>query len=607
MFKKILIWFFSILLLLIALVGSFVAHEWHGKPLLINNFFNRFALKMVLDSPETLTSLHFLESIGINGHNAELDDASPQSTEEMFEFLASEMSVLKSYDDNSLSEDELMSKRVAMYLLEFAQEAEPFKYHNYPVNQLFGVQNGFPTFMESQHQINDVEEAEFYVARLENLPRKFSQVLEGLKLRTDNNIVPPKFVISRVIDEMSKFSSTKVEENILYSSFEKKLNELEQLAPLDKQKLLKKAKTAINKSVYPAYVELTNYFDGLGDKATDDDGFWKLPDGDKAYRVALKFFTTTDYTPDYIHNVGLNEVERIQAEILAILASEGLDTTQGFEKSIALMSSQDRFYYPDTDEGREQILTDYQKIIDEIDAEMSRAFRIKAKAGVEVKRIPEFKEKTSPGAYYNGPAVDGSRPGIFYANLYDIKATPKYSMRTLAYHEAVPGHHFQISVAQELEDMPLFRKFAPFTAYIEGWALYAERVAWELGFQDNPYDNVGRLQAELFRAVRLVVDTGIHAKRWTREESIDYMIENTGMAKSDVVSEIERYIVMPGQACAYKVGMMKILELRAKAKEALGDKFDIRDFHDVVLKNGAVPLDILEIFIDKYIAETSKG
>jgi len=604
MVKKILLWGLAVILIVLVAAGGFGAHEWYGKPFMINNFFNRFALKMALQSPETLTSLHFLESIGINGHNAELDDASPQSTTEFFEFLESELTVLNSYDDSSLSDDELMSKRIALYLLEFAQDAKKFRYHNYPVNQLFGVQNGFPTFMESMHQVHGLEDAEYYVARLKKLPLKFSQVLEGLKIRTEQGIIPPKFVITRVVDEMTKFVATNPEDNILYVSLKDKLNKVEELPSEEKQLILNQAKEAIVKDVYPAYIELTRYFEGLGDKADSDDGFWKHPDGDSAYQLALKFFTTTDYSPDYIHNVGLKEVDRIQAEIMQILVAEGFDPTQGFSKSIEKMAEDPRFYYPDTDEGREQILLEYQKIIDEIDTGLDEAFRIRAKAGVEVKRIPEFKEETSPGAYYNGPAIDGSRPGIFYANLFDIKATPKYSMRTLAYHEAVPGHHFQISVAQELEDMPLFRKFAPFTAYVEGWALYSERVAWELGFQDNPYDNIGRLQAELFRAVRLVVDTGIHAKRWTREQAIEYMSANTGMAESDVISEIERYIVMPGQACAYKVGMMKILELRAKAKQALGDQFDIRDFHDVVLKNGAVPLDILEIFIDNYISET---
>jgi uncharacterized protein (DUF885 family) len=267
------------------------------------------------------------------------------------------------------------------------------------------------------------------------------------------------------------------------------------------------------------------------------------------------------------------------------------------------VSEDPKFYYPDTDQGREQILKDYQEIIDEINRGIDSAFNIRPKMGVEVKRIPEFKEKTSPGAYYEPPALDGSRPGAFYANLYDIKATPKYSMRTLAYHEAIPGHHFQIAIQQELEDIPMFRKFAPFTAYVEGWALYAEYLAWEMGFQSNPMDNLGRLQAELFRAVRLVVDTGIHAKRWTREQAIDYMLKNTGMAESDVIAEIERYIVMPGQATAYKVGMLKILELREKAKTELGDQFDLAEFHDVILKNGALPLDILERLVNQYIKD----
>lgn len=601
--KKVFKWILIVLLGALLLGGSFAANEWYSKPLFINNFFNRFALKLVLDNPETLTSLRFLDAIGIRGHNDDLADASPESTEKFFDFIASEHEVLRSYNDEGLSESERLSKRIAIYLMEFAEEARPFKNYNYPVNQLFGIQNGFPTFMEAQHQVNDLRDAQDYVTRLTKLPLKFSQSLEGIKNRTSEGIIPPKFVIERVVEEMTNFVNTPVEENILYQSLEEKMVELEDLAPEDKAEILANAKTAIQQDVYPAYEELTRYFTGLSDKADERDGFWKLPKGDQAYRLALKLFTSTDYTPDYIHNVGLQEVERIQQEILAILSQEGFETADGFQPSIKRLSDQERFYYPDSDEGREQILADYQTIIDEIDANLGTTFNIRPSAKVKVERIPLFKEKTSPGAYYNGPALDGSRPGIFYANLYDIKATPKYSMRTLAYHEAIPGHHFQIAIAQELEDMPIFRRFAPFTAYVEGWALYAERLAFETGFLTDPYDNIGRLQAELFRAVRLVVDTGIHAKRWSRQEAIDYMIANTGMAESDVISEIERYIVMPGQACAYKVGMMKILELRAKAKESLGDKFDIAEFHDVMLKNGAVPLDILEELVESYIED----
>ena len=267
------------------------------------------------------------------------------------------------------------------------------------------------------------------------------------------------------------------------------------------------------------------------------------------------------------------------------------------------LSEEPRFLYPETDEGRAQVLEDYRKIIAEISTGLDDWFSVQPKAGVEVERIPAFKEKTSPGAYYNAPAMDGSRPGIFYANLYDLKATPKYDMRTLAYHEAIPGHHFQIAIAQELEGLPLIRRMAPFTAYAEGWALYAERVAWEAGFHNDPYDNIGRLRAELFRAVRLVVDTGLHAKRWTREEAIDYMSKMTGNAESDVIAEIERYIVMPGQACAYKVGMMEMMEIRADAEKRLGERFDVKAFHDVVLRNGAMPLAILRRVVDDWVKE----
>ena len=308
-------------------------------------------------------------------------------------------------------------------------------------------------------------------------------------------------------------------------------------------------------------------------------------------------------TADEIHAIGVAEVKRIQTEMLEIFAAEGYDPSLGVKALFDELAEEERFYYPDTDAGRAQILEDYATIIDEIEAGISSAFNIKPKADIVVKRVPEFSEETAPGAYYNHPSRDGSRPGTFYANLFDIKATPKYGMRTLAYHEGVPGHHFQIAIQTELQGIPEFRKESGFTSYSEGWGLYAERLAWELGFQIDPYDNLGRLQGELFRAVRLVVDTGIHAKRWTREQAIDYMLANTGTAESDVISEIERYIVMPGQATAYKVGMMELLRLRAEAQEALGDKFDIRDFHDVILKDGALPLTALRELVMKYIAE----
>nr|WP_320125561.1 DUF885 domain-containing protein [uncultured Shewanella sp.] len=590
-------------LVLVLLFVALAAHEWFAKkPFFFRAFLDRSVVKMAFESPETLTSLGFLESVGITGHNAELDDDSPEAMDKTFAQVRDLRETLLSYSDADLDENQRISKDIALYLADFALVSEPYRYHNYPLNQLFGVQNGYPSFMQAQHQVHTVGDAENYLSRLQKVKLKFAQTLEGLKIREAKGIIPPKFVIERVLTEMNDFVATPIQDNILYSSFKTKLADTD-ISADEQARLLAAAEADIKGYVHPAYQLFIDYFSQLQAKAGTDDGYWALPNGDLAYEQLLKFFTTTNYTADEIHAKGLAEVDRIQSEIMTILAAEGYDVSQGFSVAIEALAADPKFYYEDSDAGRAQILVDYQQILDEVNAGLGDAFRIRPEAGMEVVRIPEFKEKTAPGAYYQQPAIDGSRPGRFYANLYDIKATPKYGMRTLAYHEGIPGHHFQIAVAMELEGMPLIRKMAPFTAYIEGWALYSERLAWELGFQKDPFDNIGRLQAELFRAVRLVVDTGIHHSRWTREQAIDYMKKNTGMSDRDVTAEIERYIVMPGQATAYKVGMMKILELREKAKLALGDKFDLRDFHDVVLKNGAVPLDILETLVDRYIAD----
>ncbi|MCB2381536.1 DUF885 domain-containing protein [Shewanella sp. SR1] len=592
-------------LVLVLLLVSLAAHEWFAKkPFFFRAFLDRSVVKMAFESPETLTSLGFLESVGITGHNAELDDDSPEAMDKTFAQVRDLRETLLSYSDADLDENQRISKDIALYLADFALVSEPYRYHNYPLNQLFGVQNGYPSFMQAQHQVHSVGDAENYLSRLQKVKLKFAQTLEGLKIREAKGIIPPKFVIERVLTEMNDFVATPIQDNILYSSFKTKLADTD-ISADEQARLLAAAEADIKGYVHPAYQLFIDYFTQLQAKAGTDDGYWALPNGDLAYEQLLKFFTTTNYTADEIHAKGLAEVDRIQSKIMTILAAEGYDVSQGFSVAIEALAADPKFYYEDSDAGRAQILVDYQHILDEVNAGLGDAFRIRPEAGMEVVRIPEFKEKTAPGAYYQQPAIDGSRPGRFYANLYDIKATPKYGMHTLAYHEGIPGHHFQIAVAMELEGMPLIRKMAPFTAYIEGWALYSERLAWELGFQKDPFDNIGRLQAELFRAVRLVVDTGIHHSRWTREQAIDYMKKNTGMSDRDVTAEIERYIVMPGQATAYKVGMMKILELREKAKSALGDKFDLRDFHDVVLKNGAVPLDILETLVDRYIADTN--
>lgn len=588
------------ILALVLLAGTWF---WNAPLPNYNWTLNRAFLKFVLESPETLSQLRMLEQFGITFHQDELDDESIAAGDRAMAYMKRVGEELRSFDRAELPYQQQLSYDMADWMLTRMEAgADKWRYHNYPVNQLFGIQSGFPTFMESAHAINGVGDAKDYNTRLSKVGIKFSQVVEGLKVREEKGILPPTFVVDKVLEEMTNFKNTPVEDNILYSSYKKKLDEAG-IAADTQQELLTENKKQIEHVVYPAYQVLIDYFTAVKSKTTTDDGVWKLPDGDAFYAFMLQMFTTSEMGAEEIHQLGLSEVARIHGEMREILAAEGYDTSKPVGAIMRELASEERFMYPDTDEGRAQILKDYQTIIDEVSVGLDKYFTVKPKAGVKVERIPEFKEKTSPGAYYNGPAMDGSRPGIFYANLYDIKATPKFDMRTLAYHEAVPGHHFQVAIAQEQEDLPMFRRMGPFTAYVEGWALYAERVAWEAGFQNNPYDNLGRLQAELFRAVRLVVDTGLHYKRWTREQAIAYMFENTGNAESDVISEIERYIVMPGQACAYKVGMIEILKLREHAQKALGDKFDIRAFHDMILKNGAMPLAVLNQVVNDWIAQ----
>ena len=601
-FKKVLKVLAVLLGVAVLAAAALLVHVWYFKPFDINLFFGRTALQFALESPELLSTIRVLEPLGITYHSDELDDESIAAGDRVFARIRDAREVLLSYDDAKLSPADRRSKEIMLVMLDMAVEAERFRFHIYPVNQMFGVQNGFPTFMEDIHQVDDVGDAEDYITRLSKVGVKFDQVLEGLRRREQLGIRPPQFVVDKVLEEMIGFTETPVEEGILYTALVDKM-EKAQIDEAERERLAAAARAEIEGTVYPAYGRLIAYFREIDPKVEGNHGVWSLPDGDEFYLLALRFFTTTDYSPQEIHEIGLAEVGRIQGEILTILEGEGRDVSGGFEAAMTALKEDPSFYYPDTDEGREAILRDYRAILEEIEAGLDEAFDVRPKAALEVRREAAFKEKTAPGAHYEMPAMDGSRPGAFVANLYDIKATPKYGMRTVAYHEGVPGHHFQIALQNEQEDLPFFRRLIPFPAYSEGWALYAEQLAWELGFQEDPYDNVGRLQSELFRAVRLVVDTGIHHARWTREQAIEYMLANTGIAESDAVAEIERYYVMPGQACSYKVGMIKILELRERARAQLGSAFDLRDFHRVVLTNGAMPLTLLDRLVDEYIAE----
>ncbi len=597
--RRILKWLAGIIFSIVFVAVLFVAHSLHAKPLHIRIFYERVFAQFGFESPQLLSTLRILPS-WLDWYSDDLDDYSLAHGEKVSARLVNDYQTLQSYDRSKL--DDPLSYDLLSYFMKQQVDGITFQYHNYPLNQLFGIQSSLPTFMATQHQVKSVGEGENYLSRLSQVPRAVEQTLEGLRKREEMKIIPPTFVVEKVLAEMQAFIATAPKENILYVSLKQKLDKAgESIAAGERERLLAATETAITEQVYPAYKLWIDYYTALQPKTTGNNGVWALPDGEALYRYAVQQHTTTDMTPDQVHALGLQEVARIETEMNDILIGEGLSEGTIGERVLQIAQRPDQLY-PDTDEGRQQILADYQKMIDTIDAGLAPYFNVRPKQSVKVERIPEFKEKTSPGAYYQIPAFDGSRPGIFYANLRSVKEIPKFGMRTLAYHEAIPGHHFQKTIQQELTGVPTFRKLLPFTAFAEGWALYSERFAAENGFQPTPLDQLGRLQAEMFRAVRLVVDTGLHHKRWTREQAIDYMVEKTGMPQTDVVAEIERYLVMPGQALAYKVGMNTILELREQTKNQLGERFDIKAFHDLVLTGGDMPMSLLRDRVNAWIA-----
>lgn len=588
-----------IFLCLVALL--FLGPTLFYRPWFIGHFFLREDLLSFLRRPQLLSRLHVLEPYGIRFHADDLDDVSIEESRREIERTRRNLTILRGYDRDRLGPENALSYDVLEWLLTSRLEGEAFLFHDYPVNQVGGVQSSLPSFMINQHPIDDERGAEEYNARLEKIGPVIDEVLRGLKYREQRGVLPPRFVFDRVIKEMRAFIARTPGAHPLYVHLEKKLEELK-TPPPRREEILIRTESAIKTSLYPAYERLIAYQKTTRGKAGAGDGVWKLPDGEAYYRYMLKAHTTTDLSPRAVHEIGLREIETLRRELREILAARGLwRGTVG--PSMRAAGARDEFLYPDDDGGREHILADYQAIVDEIDRGMGRLFDLRPRTGVIVKRVPLFKEEGAPGAYYSPPPLDGSRPGVFFANLRDVRSIPRFGMRTLAYHEAIPGHHFQITIAMHLK-LPIFRRVPWFGAYTEGWALYAERLAAENGFMQDPMDRAGYLASELWRAVRLVVDTGLHDQRWSREKAISYMLENTGLSEIEATAEVERYIVWPGQACSYKIGQLKILELRERARLRLGENFDIKKFHNVLLSQGALPLDILERNVDEWIANS---
>ena len=512
---------------------------------------------------------------------------------------------------------ELLNSQAQLSYKLFEREAEreeeefKFRFDVYPVSQMRGVHAQIPTFLINIHKIDNVKDAEAYIARLNAIPKLFDQLIINLQVREEKGVVAPRFVFPLVLDACHKVIQGKPFDSSpgnspLLDDFTKKVGVLKDVDSVTRDRLLSSAMKALNESVRPAYQKVIAFLEGQSKRANDDAGVWKFPDGADFYSSALRRTTTTNLRAAEIHEIGLKEVARIHGEMTKIKDKVGFKgDLQVFFK---FMREDRQFYLPDTDEGRATYLARAVAIIGEMKKRLDELFATKPKADIVVKAVEKFREKSAGKAFYQQPAPDGSRPGMFYVNLREMQSNPTYELEALAHHEGIPGHHMQIAIAQELSGTPKFRKFShAYTAYAEGWGLYSEQVPKEIGMYRDPYSDFGRLALELWRAGRLVVDTGIHDKKWTRQQAIDYLKQNTPNSEADCIDSINRYIVMPSQATAYKIGMIKILELRESAKKQLGSKFDLRQFHDVVLTNGALPLDVLEQLVEQWIKSKQNG
>ena len=571
----------------------------------LDKFLDDSVLEPILDSPQTLTSLGLHQLDFLTNHNENLDDYSVEKSESDHEKFLVYYEKLNNFDETKLPDSAKLNLEVAKFAANIEKRGfENFRYYMGPFIQFYGTHLSFVNFMTDTHKLVSEKDAEDYIKRIAKIPDAIDQLMIFEKRRAEAGIYSPKFVYEKTLLQLTSLIETPTDQHPLFMSF-KDASESMDLETDKKESMFLSLKDNIEK-FKSSYARLKILVEENSQNAREFDGVWSLPNGDDYYKHRLQIFTTTDLTADEIHKLGLQMVEEIQSEIKRILSEEGYDINRPLADLFVELNNDPRFLFEDSDEGREAILDEYRRINEETYAMLPDYFNELPKAKVVVKRVPIFSEKSAAGGYYQGSSLDGSRPAAWYANLYDINATQTFKMPALSFHEAVPGHHLQIALNQENQNQTLWNKFGYRTsAFSEGWALYAERLAVEAGLLRDPYEQIGSLQSELFRAARLVVDTGLHSKKWTREEAIIYMMDNAGEVRSESESEIERYIVWPGQATSYMIGRIKIMELRERAKAELGNRFDIKDFHSVVLMNGILPLTVLEALVDQYIKENS--
>ena len=572
-------------------------------PVGVNNYVNKVTLQLAIDSPELLTYLGAIDNTPLDFHSGKLADYTKEEEERSIAKLRNAREGLDDYGPDGLSGQELLTWKIAAWFFDDQLRQAELRYGGYRVNQISGVTVNMPQFLTDTHVIKNEKSVRRYLSRLAEFGRVLRETHERVTDDRANGVIPPDFVIEKALVGMNKFIEGGAAENPLVTTLGPKLEVLDGLDETTASQLVDKAAQLVATEVIPGYQAMISLFESMLPEATHDAGIWRLPDGAAIYATKLQSNTTTQYSPDEIHATGLAGVDRIEGEMLDILDSQGI-AGGSFAERVRIVMEDPAHQFPNTDEGRADMIAYLKDFDRRVMAIAADYFITIPPQPLEIVRVPEYSQDSSPGGYYNGPALDGSRPGRFYINQKQTADNPRWTLPTLMIHEGSPGHHFQISTSQLIEGVPLLRRLSPFSAFSEGWALYSERIAkTDMGLYDNdPLGDLGRLQAEMFRAVRLVVDTGMHAKRWSREQAIEYMIKKTGMTTEEVTREIERYVVWPGQATAYKTGQLALLAMREEAELKLGERFDLREFHEAVLMNGAMPLDILKDNLSSWAA-----
>jgi uncharacterized protein (DUF885 family) len=605
---KVLGWIGLALLVVAAYAGYRIAF---GKPFTINQLANRQALIFLLQNPELATQVGIADGTVFDWYSGKLSPVGVKKRDDDYAMDERFIRQVKEFDRAKLGRQDQITYDVLLDQYETMLSFKRFGWISseglYPIAPMWGVQVQLPSFLQTQHIVRNEKSARNYVKRLEATAGKLDAVTAEMLRQSKSGVILPLSLLERAEQGIEATVKPAPADNALVTSFSERMKKAKGIDSAEQATLALDATAVLKDQVYPAFARMTAALESVrAAAAAQTDGVGRLPDGAAYYAATLRQMTTTDYTPEQVHQLGLSEVSRVNAEMDALLKSEGsVSGTVG--SRVQALHHDPRYLLPDSDEGRAQLLARYQQLLDEVNARMPEYFQTVPPGKLQVMRVPASAENSSSGAYYDMAAMDGSRPGTFFVNLRSVKETATWTMKTLAYHEGIPGHHFQISTAQQMKNLPLIRQVPLYSAYTEGWALYAEHLASEIGmYKDDPLGDLGRLEAEMFRAARLVVDTGLHSQGWSRDQAISYMVDTTGMNESEVISEVERYMGQPGQACAYKVGELKILELRERAKAALGPKFNLKDFHAVVLENGAVPLTLLESIVNQWI-DSEKG